>query len=187
MADEPQYRVVTCQGTLARVRALPQADAILARVDPAAIAAVDDALSLSWMSTASMDAVADAALEVLGPEAFRQFFAEAVNSWGKSKLFGPLIEAAGRIFGSDPAGHLKWMGRAWQITTRNMGSISTTETKTGVQVLYAGLPPSHRVERMIHNAYGSLYGIVAGRGRTPKISIDDSRLAEGFLTFDVSW
>jgi hypothetical protein len=187
VADEPQYRVVTCRGTLARFRALPQADAILAKVDPAHILAIDEGRSLTWMSTKSMDAVADAAFEVLGTEAFREFFANSVNGWSDSKLFGPLIEAAERIFGADPAGHLKWLGRAWQITTRNMGTISTTETKTGVQVLYAGLPPSHRLERMIHSSYGSLVGIVSGRGRTPNVAIDDSRLAEGFLTFDVSW
>lgn len=187
MGDGPQYRVVTCRGTLARVRALPEAEQILAKVDPAHIDAIEQGRSLTWMSTEHIDAIADATFEVIGKEAYRRFFADAVNSWSDSKLFGPLFQSAGRIFGSNPAGHLKWLGRAWQVTTRNLGSVSTTETKTGVQVLYAGLPQSHRVERMLHSSYGSLYGIVSGRGETPKIEPDDSRLPDGFLTFDVSW
>ncbi len=187
MEDGPQYRAVTCRGTLRSLRKLPEAEEIFARVDPAHVAAIDQGLSLTWISTTPMDAIADVALDVLGPEAFRKFHAASVNSWSESKLFGPLFGAAGRIFGANPAGYLKWMGRAWQITTRNLGTISTTETKTGVQVVYAGLPPSHRVERTVHNAYGSLHGIVAGRGLNPTISVDDSRLTDGFLTFDVSW
>lgn len=140
-----------------------------------------------WISSTALDSILDVALEVLGPEALRDFYAQSVNGWSDSKLFGPLFGAARRIFGSNPAGHLKWIDRAWQITTRNMGVVSTTETQTGVQVVHADLPPTHRVERVIHSTYGSIDGLVRGQGEVPTIIIDDSRLAEGFVIFDVSW
>ena len=187
VSDQPQYRVAMCRMTLARVRALPQADDILARIDPNALAQIDDGGRLSWVPTQAFDQVTDAMFEVLGTEPFREFFAAQANGWSDSKLFGPLMEAARRIFGSNPAGHLKWIGRAWELTTRNMGSATATETASGVRVTYEDLPPSSRVERMVHSTYGSLYGIVASRGGTPDITIDDSKLAKGTLAFDVRW
>jgi len=185
--DQPQYRVAMCRMTLSRVRGLPQADEILARVDPSAIAEIEEGGPLGWVPTEAFDQITSATFEVLGSEAFRAFSAAQVNGWSDSKLFGPLMASARRIFGSDPRGHLKWLGRAWTMTTRNMGTVKTSEIEDGVHVEYVDLPAISRVERFVHSTYGSLHGIVEGRGGTPDITIDDSRLSEGTLAFDVRW
>ena len=187
VSDQPQYRVAMCRMTLSRVRGLPQADEIIARIDPAAIAEIEDGGPLGWVPTQTFDQITDAMFEVLGIEGFRAFSAAQVNGWSDSKLFGPLMASARRIFGSDPRGHLKWLGRAWTMTTRNMGTVNTAEIENGVHVEYVDLPKISRVERFVHSAYGSLHGIVSGRGGTPDITIDDSRLADGTIAFDVRW
>ena len=187
VSEQPQYRVAMCRMTLSRLRALPQAQEILARVDPAALEAIEDGGPLAWVPTPTFDQLTDAMFDVLGQEAFREFFAAQVNGWADSKLFGPLLGSARRIFGAGPRGRLKWVGRAWMMITRNMGAVTTSETADGVRIEYQDLPPTSRVERMVHSTYGSLHGIVAGGGGTPEIAIDDSRLDEGTLAFDIRW
>ena len=156
VANQPQYRVAMCRMTLARIRAHPQADEILARVDSAALSAIDEGGPLGWVDTQTFDQITDAMFEVLGSEAFRKFSAAQINGWSDSKLFGPLMASARRIFGSDPGGHLKWLGRAWMMTTRNMGSVTTSETDHGVYIEYTDLPERSRVPRFVHSSYGSL-------------------------------
>ena len=175
--------------TLNWIRSLPEADEVVARVDPEAIKLIEGRRSLTWISTTPLDQLATALLEVVGPDNYKTFFARRVNSWSESKLFGPLTEAASRIFGTDPTGHLKWLGRAWQITTRNMGSVETTPRDDGrLRIEYGVLPPCHRMPRMVYSSEGSIRGVIEARGKTPLIDVDDSRLAsEGRMAFDVGW
>ncbi len=176
-----------CRMTLDRVRELPAADAIIGQVRPLAIAMIEQSRSLTWIPTAPLDEIGSAMLREVGPEAFQDFYASHVAGWSRSKLFGPLMEAAARLFGANPAGYLKWLGRAWQVTTKNMGSVTTTEVDGGARVSYRGLPPSHCVDRMLLATEATLRGIVVDRGETPIIVVDDSDFDDGHLTFDISW
>ncbi len=185
--EGPQYRVAMCRMTLARVRTHPAGPRILAQVRPLALETIDSSRSLTWIPTTPLDEISNAMLLEIGPEAFKDFYAEHVNGWSKTKLFGPLMESATRIFGSNPAGYLKWLGRAWQVTTRNMGSVTTTEFDGGARVSYRDLPPSHCAERMLLSAEGNIRGIVQHQGATARIEVDTSDFEQGRLTFDVSW
>jgi len=176
-----------CRVTLKRLREDPRAPEILERVDPAAIAAIEGGRSLTWISTRPLDQVADVMFEVMGHEDFRDFFARQITSWNDSKLFRPLSQAAAHIFGRDPTGHLKWLGRGMQITSRNMGQIVTAETPEGVRIAYTEIPPSHRIERMAVSMEGSIRGIVQATGQTPRVAVDQSRRGQGTLTYDVTW
>ena len=176
-----------CRMTLKRLREDPRGPAVLERVDPAAITAIESGNRLTWISTAPFDAVADAMFDVMGPNEFREFFARQITSWNDSRLFRPLSSAAAAIFGRDPTGHLKWLGRAMQVTSRNMGHVVTTEIEGGVRVVYAEIPPSHRIERMAVSMEGSLRGVVRANGKTPHIIVDKTQLDEGTVSFDVTW
>ncbi len=187
VSKEPQYRVAMCRMTLTRLRDIPQAERVLAMVSDESIDAMENARGLTWIPTVPFDQMADAMFEVLGPAGFRDFFAHQVSAWSETKLFKPLIEAAARIFGTDPSGHLKWLGRAWEVTTRNMGKMTATDMDGFIRVTYEGLPPSHRIERMVYSSEGSIRGVVESRGKTPKVVVDSSQLGEGRLSFDVSW
>ena len=160
---------------------------MLARVDPSLIETIEESSTLAWISTEALEAVGDALLAELGPDEFRGFYAAHISGWSESRLFGPLSSAAIRIFGSNPTGHLKWLARAWQITTRGMGTLTATEGDGCVTVQYAGLPPKHRVERMVLSSQGSIEGIVRARGKEPSISTDLSKLEDGVFELSVRW
>lgn len=187
MQEEPKFRVAMCRMILRRVRGLPQADQILSRIDPEILDAIDHCPHLTWIPTPPLDAVATATLEVLGPEGYRAFYADHIVGWSESKLFRPLNSAAIRIFGSNPAGYLKWLSRAWEITTRGMGVLSTAEEGEGVRIICEGLPESHRTERVVLSSEGSIIGVVRARGKEPHITTDRDRLEGGRVIFDVRW
>lgn len=173
--------------TLRRIRDLPEAAEVLARVEHQSIEAIDNGRSLTWIDCDPFGHLTDALLQVLGTEAFIEFFASQVNGWADSKLFGPLIASAQRIFGSNPAGQLKWMARGWQVTTRNMGTLKTESHDRVGRVTYEGLPPRLRVDRFLYAIEGSLRGIVRSQGETPEVTVDASRIEDGRVTCTVRW
>lgn len=187
VSGEPQYRVAMCRMTLRRIRDLPEAEEVLALVEPHSIDAIDNGRSLTWIDCDPFGHLTDALLQVLGTEAFIEFFANQVNGWSESKLFGPLIASAQRIFGSNPAGQLKWMARGWQVTTRNMGTLKTESHDRTGQVTYQDLPPRLRVDRFLYAIEGSLRGLVRSQGETPEVTIDASEIKHGTVTCTVRW
>ncbi len=187
MSGEPQYRVAMCRMTLRRVRRLPEAEDVLALVDPQDIEAIDDGRSLTWMDYDPFGRLMDALLQVLGREAFTEFFASQMSGWSESKLFGPLFSSAQRIFGTNPAGQLKWMARGWQVTTRNMGTVKTQSVGREGRVTYESIPPKLRVDRFLYAIEGSLRGIVRAQGETPQVTVDATALDSGKVTCTVRW
>ncbi len=173
--------------TLKRIRNLPEADAVLSRVDPQDIEAIDGGRSLTWMDSRPLERLSAALLDVLGPEGFKEFFAQQVTVWSESKLFGPIMASARRIFGKDPAGQFKWIARGWQVTTRNMGSVTTESHENTIRIYYANLPPRLRVERTLYSVEGSLLGMVRAQPEDATVEIDASRLEDGRITCTIRW
>ncbi len=187
VSGEPQYRVAMCRMTLGRIRKLSEAQEVLALVDPRSIGAIDHGRNLTWIDCDPFGHLTDALLHVLGPEAFIDFFASQMSGWSESRLFGPLIASAQRIFGPNPAGHLKWLARGWQITTRNMGTLETESDGREGRVTYENLPPKLRVARFLYAIEGSLRGVVQAQGETPEVTVDATRFEDGSVTCTVRW
>ncbi len=187
MDPGPRYRGVICRLTLEGVRRRPTAEAIVARVPAASISKIESCRSSSWVSTCVYDDVVEALRAVEGLEGIRDFFRSQSDHWSESQLFRPLMLSAQRIFGLTPYGQLKWLGRAWHITTRGMGTVQSVKSGDGICLSTSGLPPSHRIPRMVAALEGSITGVVLSYGRTPEIAIDDSGLDDGAVTYEVRW
>ncbi len=183
----PEYRGIICKTTLEAVRRRPHCESILSAVPPASLAEIERSRSSSWVPIGYYDDIIEAVLAVEGIDGVRDLFATQNEYWGESKLFRPMMESAKRIFGLTPFGQLKWFGRAWQVTTRGMGTLETSRSEDGVRMSLTDLPHSHRIPRMIAAFEGSIQGVVASYGCTAFISVDDSEFAAGHVAFDVQW
>lgn len=172
---------------VAAVRELPNAQKILARVPPESLAALEDCYGSSWVPARPYDDVAEALLAEVGQAGICRFFEGQATSWSESKLLGPIFKAGQRIFGLTPAGQLKWLGHGWRVTTRGMGELCTREWEDGLEVEVTGLPPSHRIPRMVASTEGSIRGLVLGYDAIPLIETDSSELAQGRIVYRVRW
>ena len=175
--------------TLRMVRALPDAESILARVPPNDIEAMEGQKSLTWIRAQPLDTLNRAIRAELGREGYIDFWTQHRDQWLQTSIFRPLMQAARRIFGfDDPSGQLKWMGRAWQASTRNLGSIAVEPTDDGVRIHHINLPRSHRTEELVLSTLGAIRGIVLATDHSPSIATDDSLFrSDGRFVFHVRW
>ncbi|MEM6296559.1 MAG: hypothetical protein AAGA54_35160 [Myxococcota bacterium] len=189
MSSEPQYRVALCRMALRMVRELPQRDTILAQVPAEYLEAMEGQKSLTWTRAESLDALNRAARAELGREGYIDFWTRHRDKVGETTIFGPLAEAARRIFGlDDPAGQLKWMGRAWQVSTKNLGKLVVEPHAEGFRLEHIDLPPSHRTEEVVLSTLGAARGIILGTNHTPDVELDDTNLADhGRVVIYVRW
>lgn len=189
MPNEPQYRAGVCRLLLEHVEALDEGAEIVGRVGSASLRAIRDSSALAWIPARFSDEVADATLAVLKQERFTRFWAVQADGWGQSPLFAPIIEASRRIFGpGNPWGKLKWYGRAWSVTTRNLGQFVSSQDGRMVVVEHRDIPPSHRIERIAYSTAGTITGLVEAAGHTPDLDVDaDALSSTGLLRFCIRW
>lgn len=125
--------------------------------------------------------------EVLGPEAFYAFYVDHVDAMAESKLIQSLLAGARRLFANNPAGYVRWLARAWDGTTRNMGKVEFVESEGRLQITYAGLPPELCEPHMRDVIVASLDGISAKLAERPVITVDTSRFHAGDLVVTLEW
>jgi len=185
----PEYRAGLCRLTLARVRTLHCADTVLGNVDPCLVDAIERASAVSWIPTQPLDALNHALLTVVEEDGYIDFWSEHSTATSASPLLGSLAGAAMRIFGANnPRGFLKWIGRAWDLTARNLGTLLTQERERDVLVVLQGVPASNRVNTVPLSLHGSILGLVTTTGHTPRIDADTEHFeADGIVKYAVRW
>lgn len=174
---------------LRMARELPQHDTILAQVPAEYLEAMEGQKSLTWTRAESLDALNRAVRAELGREGYIDFWTRHRDKTSETTIFAPLAQAARRIFGlDDPVGQLKWMGRAWQVSTKNLGKQLVEPHGDGFRLEHIDLPVSHRTEEVVLSTLGAARGIILGTNHTPDVELDDSDLtAHGRAVILVRW
>ncbi len=187
-SGRPAYRVALCRTVLARMQKLPEFGDICGAAPPGVVEKIESRRSLTWLDGTVLDDLNRAFVDRLGWDRFVEFWRGHADAARESPLFGPLYTGALRIFGSNPRGLLRWVGRAWQVTTRDFGSLTVDSEAERALVTHVGLPPGHRLKTVVRSTEGSIRGLVSIAGFTPEVAIDDRRLHdEGHAELTVQW
>ena len=174
---------------LDRVRTLPQADAILARIDPAILSEVDGSVGARWMPIEQVWPINDAIREELDDDAYRAFFREHTLAAIDAPVFGSFVRALLNLFDAKPGGLVKHLGRAWGMAMRGCGDIESRVIEPGrAEFIMRGLP-----DEMVRNmgymvsTEGSLSVLFVLTKTEGRIIPDPSRRNEGILRFEIEW
>lgn len=187
--DPPAYRGVVCHGVLAAVEAEPRlATRVLAAVDPSHIEAIRRATKLSWVPLASLDAINRAHLEHAGREAYLDFWRRYTVGAVEDSFFGALFASAVRIFGQHPAGLLRWLGRAWEISTRGLGRIVHDDADGDARICVVDLPPAGRQATVALSTQASVVAIIELTDHISEVELDvRSLVSDGRFEVTARW
>lgn len=159
-------------------------------VAPSSLHRIETCGPLGWVQAQLLHELNGAILDHWGSESYIGFWARLTNVASASSLMSALNEAARRIFGEqNPRGLVKWVGRAWRQTSRNIGYVDTEELPNGsVLVTQAEVPESCRHLTVALALHGALQGTVSSTGCSPTIDHElDHFRSDGVARFRVSW
>jgi len=127
----PLVRALTVRAALGELAALPPSiqEPILMRL-PDDVRRVDEKVGVAWVPLALNMAISDAALEVMGPPAFRRFARDITLAFLKRPLLSTLVEASLRLFGIQSQSILRWAPRAWEALFQHCGSLEFEASST---------------------------------------------------------
>lgn len=115
---------------------------VLARLDPAAIRALEESPGAARTPAAWDVALVRAEVEVLGLEAMRRVSRAAMVDGLSGPQLGALLTGALRLFGATPAGLYRWAGRAWGHVTTGCGELKLERAEGQEAWLIVGGMPS---------------------------------------------
>lgn len=175
----PAYRGALCHGGLAAIRAdATHGAAALAAVDPRHVETIQSSSRLAWIDADALDELNAAYLSVAGRDGYLDFWRRYAIGSVDSTLLGSLFGGALRIFGRSPAGLLKWVGRAWEVTTRDYGTMLVDVEPDVVRIRLVDLPPGVRRITVPLCTQGSVSGVIEFTGHVPHVECDLSQLEE---------
>lgn len=178
MAKQPQYRGGLCRAAVERLSNEPEFAEVREAVPIEALDAIEHSGALSWVDARHLDALNLAYLASVGEERYVRFWEGHPASSRGSNLLGPLIAGAIRIFGSDAAGLLTWVGRAWEATTRGYGTVHATRSEREVHLVHRDIPPSGRLPPVVFSQVGALLGVAKLVDWHATVDVDRSALVE---------
>jgi len=182
----PAYRGTLCHGGLAAFSADPtHGAAVLAAVDPRHLDAIRGANKLAWIDAEALDELNAAYLRIAGRDGYIEFWRRYTIGSVDSTLFGALFSGALRIFGRSPAGILKWVRRAWEVTTRDYGRVEVDVEPDVVRIRLLDLPPGGRHLTVPLSMQASVMGVIEFAGHVPNVDCDLGQL-ERFGRCEVS-
>lgn len=187
--DEPAYRGAVCHSVLAAIEAEPRvAPRVLASVDASNLELIRRATKLSWVPLDALDQVNSAYLREVGREAYLDFWRRYALGAVDSSLFSALFSGALRIFGNKPDGLLRWVGRAWDISTRNLGHAVITKTDDLTRVAVVDIPPSGRRVTLALSTQASVMAVIELTQHVSEVECDVRRLeSEGRYEILARW
>lgn len=185
----PAYRGTLCKAVLKLLRDDPDgANDVLDLVPNEHIEAVDRFRGLGWLDSEILDSINAAQIKAHGSERFIDFWRNYTVNAVDGPLLGPLIQGALRIFGSNPGGLIGWVGRAWNVTTRDYGRFDNVSAATGATLTLRDLHRNAPVQQVALSTTGSLQGLMELAGYEGEISIDQERLKrDRVVVFRVTW
>lgn len=187
-AGAPLYRGGLCRTVLANTRRESWGQGAVARVPSEHIQAIERCRGLSWLPASELDALNQGILAEAGRDAYVDFWRQYSARTRDSVLFGPFVSGAARIFGMRPEGFLRWVGRAWDATTRNYGKITFAGGSGAATVSLIAIPPAGRLSTVAASLEGSLRGVFDLCRHDGTVEVDETRLqSEGVIELRTSW
>lgn len=161
--------------------------AILARIDPARLAELDQASRASWYDARLMFELNGAIAAELGREAFVQFWIDFGRTATRVPLLKQMAEGAARMFGSG-RGIAKLMPRSFEMVTRDVGSFSveSIEDNRAILKLTGFVFPEH-FELFAQANRASTMGAMYLVGATPEANLSDLDAEAGSFTLELAW
>ena len=183
--ETPAYRGALCHAALAAVTADARHGArVLAAIDPIHLSTIRSASRLAWVHAEALDQLNATYLRAAGADCYVDFWRRYTIGATDSTLLGSFFQCALRIFGRSPAGLMKWVGRAWEVTTRDYGRAVVLDRGDAVCVRLEGIPAQCRHVTVPLTTQASLTAIIEFVEFVPEVSCDLRRFAtEG--TYDV--
>ena len=158
-------------------------------VGEAALEEVRSASTLAWLPAELHGLIADAMIEAAGRDRARALWAAVILEAFDSRMLGPIVSGALRLYGKTPPSVMRMTPHAWPLVFRDCGR-SWMEPGDGERatMLFTGLP------RAIVASTGILDSFLANcdaalryTGHTGVVAANYDPLAEGGFSIDVQW
>lgn len=185
----PFFRGIICQSGLAAVKAAGEDGArAVAATDPRSIEALASATKLGWVDARHMHELNRAYLEVAGEAGYLDMWKRHTFDMYEVGFFQGLFASAIRIFGKTPVGLTRWMGRAWEITTREHGAMEVASTDDSVTVTLKECPAGVRMPTMPMTTQATVMALFDMAGVPPDVTRDASTFErDGVYTVVGRW
>lgn len=176
-----------CHGVLTALERLPHGEAVLAAVPADAVETIRRSGKLAWVPSAALTALNCAHLEIAGTETYLEFWRRYVVGSVDNSLYAALFEGALRIFGRNPNGLLKWLGRSWELSSRGLGTVEVIPGETDCEIVVTEVPEAHRLKAVALSTQGSVHGVLDVARHRGDVTVDLSKLEAGSYTVHASW
>jgi serine/threonine protein kinase len=192
------------QKGLPSVRAsLPKsAWAEIARLHPATIAKVSEALGHPWLGMLEKTTgiawvpfelearIADAAYKVLGADETRALYRRKTHRSFEIPIIRPIFQSALRLFGGTPASLVRMMGKSWTLLARDCGSYECESVgERRCESIVRGFPCRfyQQEEAWRASAFGGYEGFFVPVGVQGRVALVSSNFQRGEARFVLEW
>ncbi|MBX7083661.1 MAG: hypothetical protein K1X88_30915 [Nannocystaceae bacterium] len=173
----PSFRGIVCHGGLATMRAAgPLGLRAIAELDPSHLDRIERTSKLGWVPAECLHALNLKYFALAGEQDYLALWRDYTAGSHQESFFQGLYASALRIFGRTPVGLVRWMGRAWEVTTREHGQVVVEDDGDGVRVRLLGCPPAVRVPTLPLTMQATVQALIALGGGVPQVELD----ADGF-------
>ncbi len=167
--------------------------------DPASVRAIEQHLPkpvlqemrastrLAWVPAEPFDQLKQLHFEHLGVDRYVDFWRQYMTQIAVSPLFRNLLEGGKRIFGTTPAGLLKWMPKGWDLSTRACGRFRVDVAQTTATITLEDAPSSSQQASTGHASRGAILGLCDLLSIESTVDVDDSRMSEGRFVLHAHW
>lgn len=176
--SDSAFRSSICKSALAAIEEdAAVRDAVLSATPAAHVQLIRDAGRLGWIEAAVFNALNFALLEAVKDEAFIEFWRRHTWAAVKTPLFGSMFSGALRLFGVEPGGMIRLVGRAWDASTRGMGHVDCALGTREATLRLSGVPRETRLPTLPLAMHGSLLGLLDLTGHKGSVELDASHFA----------
>lgn len=181
------FRGAVCHGVLTALERLPHGAAVLAAVPPETVERIRRSGKLAWIPSDVLVSINCAHLEVAGTEQYLDFWRRYVVGSVDNGLYSALFAGALRIFGRNPNGLLKWLGRSWELSSRGLGTVEVVPGENECHIVVTEIPEAQRLVAIALSTQGSVMGVLDVARHPGEVTIDLAKLAEGSYTVLARW
>lgn len=170
-------------------RLAPQDAAVVrARIDPATLAAIQDATSVDWLPARMNLDLTLAVHAALGEARFARLFRQELARAFSGPLLKIVVEAALRVFHLDAAAFVGWVGKGWVLLFRDCGSWVIERAGDREAILrIRDLPPAFMDEvwlRSVAYSLDAIWDLARARGA---VALTASDPAGRCATYRIAW
>jgi hypothetical protein len=165
-ASTASVRARHLKSVLASLRRRPEAEsgAVLRRIAPTLIQAIDDSAGVEWFPIEHDVALTHAIYEAFGPGEADRFWRRVMTEALATPLFRTLVEGALSLFGSMPAAWARWIPQGWELTFRDCGTWAVAQDEQGRSLLRSRcIPPDCAADPVWLAAVASSFSALVGK------------------------